>query len=151
VTESAVVIGAGVGGLAAAIRLAAQGWRVTVLEQLSQVGGKLNSLEEGGFKFDTGPSLVTLPWVFEDLFNAAGEKLSDHLELMRLEPVCRYFYPDGTGFDASADLPTMMRNLESFNPGSGEDSTPSSGMRRGRGAAAANRFWRAASTARWIS
>ena len=117
----AVVIGAGVGGLSAAIRLAAKGCAVTVLEQLPNAGGKLNLLEDAGFRFDTGPSLVTLPWVFEDLFSAAGEKLSDHLELIRLEPVCRYFYPDGTGFDASADLPTMMRNLEAFSTGAGED------------------------------
>ncbi len=117
----AVVIGAGVGGLAAAIRLAAKGCAVTVLEQLPNAGGKLNLLEDAGFRFDTGPSLVTLPWVFEDLFSAAGEILSDHLELIRLEPVCRYFYADGTGFDASADLPTMMANLEIFSPGAGED------------------------------
>ncbi|NJK45324.1 MAG: phytoene desaturase [Pleurocapsa sp. SU_196_0] len=74
-----------------------------------------------GFRFDTGPSLVTLPWVFEDLFAAAGEKLSDWLDLVRLEPVCRYFYADGSRFDASADLPTMMHNLETFSPGAGED------------------------------
>ena len=119
--RSAVVVGAGVGGLAAAIRLAARGWRVTVFERLENVGGKLNLLVDGGFRFDTGPSLVTLPWVFEELFAAAGERLSDHLELIRLEPVCRYVYPDGSGFDASADLPTMMYNLEAFSPGAGED------------------------------
>jgi len=121
VQMKAVVIGAGVGGLSAAIRLAARGCQVTVLEQLSNAGGKLNVLEDAGFRFDTGPSLVTLPWVFEDLFSAAGEQLSDHLELIRLEPVCRYFYPDGTGFDASADLPTMMANLEKFSAGAGAD------------------------------
>jgi phytoene desaturase len=119
--RTAVVIGAGVGGLSAAIRLAAQGWSVTVLERLERAGGKLNLLEDNGYRFDTGPSLVTLPWVFEDLFNAAGERMADHLELQRLEPVCRYFYPDGTGFDASADLPTMMANLERFSLGAGED------------------------------
>ncbi len=116
-----IVIGAGIGGLSAAVRLAAKGFRVKVLERLPRVGGKLNLLEDAGFSFDTGPSLFTLPWVFEDLFAAAGEKLSDHLELIRLEPVCRYFYPDGSGFDASADMPTMMRNLENFSRGAGED------------------------------
>jgi phytoene desaturase len=116
-----IVIGAGVGGLAAAIRLAAKGHRVTVLEKLERPGGKLNLLEDSGFRFDTGPSLVTLPWVFEELFAAAGERLEDHLELLRLEPVCKYFFSDGTGFDASADLPSMMHNLEQFSPGSGED------------------------------
>jgi phytoene desaturase len=119
--RAVIVIGAGVGGLAAAVRLAAKGHRVTVLEKLERPGGKLNLLEADGFRFDTGPSLVTLPWVFEDLFAAANERLEDHLELVRLEPVCRYIYPDGTGFDASADLPTMMHNLERFSPGSGDD------------------------------
>jgi phytoene desaturase len=116
-----IVIGAGVGGLSAAIRLAAKGVQVRVLERLPNAGGKLNLLEDAGYFFDTGPSLVTLPWVFEDLFAAAGEKLSDWLTLVRLEPVCRYFYADGTGFDASADMPTMMQNLEKFSAGSGQD------------------------------
>jgi phytoene desaturase len=116
-----IVIGAGVGGLAAAIRIAAKGHDVTVLERLERPGGKLNLILDGGFRFDTGPSLVTLPWVLHDLFEAAGQRLEDHLELVRLEPVCRYFFADGSGFDASADLPTMMSNLERFSPGAGED------------------------------
>ena len=116
-----IVIGAGVGGLSAAIRLAAKGAKVQILERLPTVGGKLNLLEDSGYRFDTGPSLVTLPWVFEELFAAANEKLSDWLELTRLEPVCQYFYPDGTGFAASADMPTMMQNLEEFRAGAGQD------------------------------
>ncbi len=115
------MIGAGVGGLAASLRLAARGCKVRVVEALPRVGGKLHVLEDAGFKFDTGPSLLTLPWVFEDLFAAAGERLEDHVQLKRLEPVCRYFYADGSGFDASADLPTMMQNLEKFSPGAGQD------------------------------
>jgi phytoene desaturase len=116
-----IVVGAGVGGLSAAIRLAARGFDVTVLERLERVGGKLNIILDGGFRFDTGPSLVTLPWVIEDLFRAADEKLEDHLKLVRLEPVCRYRFADGSGFEASSDLPTMMTNLEHFSPGTGED------------------------------
>ena len=116
-----VVIGAGVGGLAAAIRLAVLGHKVRVLERLERVGGKLNLLELEGFRFDTGPSLVTLPWVFEDLFKAAGQKLSDHLELVRLEPICRYRFADGSGFDAFSDMPRMMTSLEAFSLGAGED------------------------------
>lgn len=116
-----IVIGAGVGGLAAAIRLGAKGHNVTVIERLERPGGKLNLIEDGGFRFDTGPSLMTLPWVLHDLFAVAGAQLEDHLELVRIEPVCRYFFADGSGFDSSADGPTMMTNLEAFSPGAGED------------------------------
>jgi phytoene desaturase len=116
-----IVVGAGVGGLAAAIRLAALGHRVRVFERLERVGGKLNLLELDGFRFDTGPSLVTLPWVFEDLFAAAGQQLSDHLELVRLEPICKYHFADGSGFDAFSDMPRMMSSLEAFSRGAGED------------------------------
>ena len=97
-TQQVVVIGGGVGGLAAAIRLAAAGLRVTLLEKNSRVGGKLNLWEvphphrpgETPFRFDTGPSLLTLPFVFEQLFAAAGEKFSDHLDLIKLDPILTF-------------------------------------------------------------
>lgn len=115
-----VVVGAGVGGLAAAVRLAALGHRVTVLEQAERVGGKLGLLEQDGFRFDTGPSLLTMPFALEETFAASGRDglLADHLELVRVEPICRYRFPDGSGFDASADGPTMTAALEAFSPGS---------------------------------
>jgi phytoene dehydrogenase-like protein len=82
-----VVIGAGVGGLAAAVRLAAAGHRVTVLEQAAAPGGKAGRVEREGFRWDTGPSLLTMPWVLRDLFSQTGDPLEDELELVRIEPV----------------------------------------------------------------
>jgi phytoene desaturase len=98
-----VVIGAGVGGLAVAARLAATGHRVTVCEQAPVVGGKLGSLERDGFRFDTGPSLLTLPYVFEDLFAATGAPLAEVLELVELDPIVRHRFADGTVLDTCRD------------------------------------------------
>lgn len=91
-----VVIGAGVGGLCAAVRLAAAGHRVTVCEAAAAVGGKLGLLRRSGFRFDTGPSVLTWPEVFEDTFAAAGVRLADHLQLERVAPAFRYRFADGT-------------------------------------------------------
>src|SRR3954452_24948806 len=89
-----VVIGAGIGGLAAAARLVAQGHRVTVLEQAPTVGGKLGWLEvptdTGTFRFDTGPSLLTMPQVFHDLFDATGDPLDKTLTVTPLDPIAHY-------------------------------------------------------------
>ena len=91
-----VVVGAGLGGLAAAARLAASGHSVTVLEPAPRVGGKLGWYSRDGHGFDTGPSLLTLPQVFEDLFAATGAPLCDVLDLQRLDPAVAYRFPDGT-------------------------------------------------------
>jgi phytoene desaturase len=121
-----VVVGAGLGGLAAAARLAALGHRVTVCEAADRTGGKLG-LEivdvpgTGTFRFDTGPSLVTLPHVFRDLFEATGGWPAD-LELTALEPGTRYRFADGSGFDASSDLDEHCRRLDAgLGPGAGDD------------------------------
>lgn len=116
-----VVIGAGVGGLAAAVRLAATGHRVTVLEQAAAPGGKAGRLEREGFRWDTGPSLLTMPWVLRDLFSQTGDPLEDELELVRVEPVTRYHFTDGTQVELSADLPRALEALEAWSPGAGAD------------------------------
>jgi phytoene desaturase len=94
-----VVVGAGLGGLAAAVRLAHAGHAVTVCEQAPTVGGKLGWFERDGFGFDTGPSLVTLPALYRDLFAGTGTPLEDHVDLQALEVACRYVFADGTGLD----------------------------------------------------
>ncbi len=115
--RSAVVVGAGLGGLAAAVRLAAAGWRVTVCERSDSAGGKMNRWKTGGFRFDTGPSLVTMPWVFEDLFRAVGTRLDEHLHLERVDPIAQYVFDDGTRFSHTADLPGWLATVRELENG----------------------------------
>src|SRR3954471_843397 len=102
-----VVVGAGVGGLAAAIRLASAGHRVTVFERGGDVGGKLGHYERstraGTFRFDTGPSLLTLPQIVGDLFESTGGALTEHLDLVEVNPIVRHRFTDGTVLDSCAD------------------------------------------------
>ncbi len=95
------------GGLAVAARLGAAGHRVTVFEQAATVGGKLGRYEraapDGTFRFDTGPSLLTLPQVFEEFFAATGTRLADELDLVPLDPIVRHVFADGTALDSCAD------------------------------------------------
>ncbi|MCB9149404.1 MAG: phytoene desaturase [Caldilineaceae bacterium] len=106
-----VIIGAGLGGLSAAIHLASAGVQVTVLEQNATIGGKMNSLAADGFTWDTGPSVITMRHVFEALFAHAGRHLADYVQLQPVEPLTRYFYPDGARLDASPDLRQMIAQI----------------------------------------
>src|SRR5215218_739846 len=115
-----VVIGAGLGGLAAAARLAALGHRVTVLEQGPRVGGKLGWLERDGHAFDTGPSLVTLPQVYRELFDATGGPLEAAVDLVRLDPAVRYRFADGASLAMPGEPDAVPRTLdEALGPGAG--------------------------------
>ncbi len=102
------VIGAGMGGLAAAARLARSGHEVTVYEQATGHGGKLGTLHRDGFTFDTGPSLLTLPHVYRDLFAATGAPLDDLVEIVPVDPTCRYRFPDGS----ELELPHAEQHVE---------------------------------------
>ena len=102
-----VVVGAGLGGLAAAARLAARGHDVTLAERSAEVGGKLGTLTRDGFTFDTGPSLLTMPHLLEELFADTGEPLGSVLPLQRLDVACSYRFPDGT----LLDLPGSLRDV----------------------------------------
>ncbi len=98
----ALVLGAGISGLAISIRLAIKGYRVEVWEKNSFAGGKLSEYKLGPYRFDAGPSLFTLPTLVEDLYQLAG-KPKEMFAYERLDPICRYFWEDGTRFDAPAD------------------------------------------------
>ena len=125
IVKHILVIGGGIGGLSAAIRLGADGFRVTLVEKNSRVGGKLNLWEavhperplDRPFRFDTGPSLLTMPFVFEELFAAAGETLADHLTLQRLDPIARYRWPDGTTFEARSGSDALLKEIAKIAPG----------------------------------
>ncbi|MDQ3247652.1 MAG: phytoene desaturase family protein [Chloroflexota bacterium] len=111
-----VVIGAGIGGLSAAIRLAAAGQRVLILEQNDQVGGKMGQHRAAGFRWDTGPSVITMRPVFQELFAAVNRRLEDYLTLQPVDPLTRYFYQDGTTLDASRDWPHMAAQIAALEP-----------------------------------
>ena len=98
-----VVIGAGLGGMSAAISLAATGYSVEVFEKNEKVGGKLNLHQTDGFSFDLGPSILTLPHIFEALFARAGKKFAAMVPLRALDPQWRNFFEDGTTFDLFFD------------------------------------------------
>ena len=105
---TAVVIGAGFGGLAAAVRLACRGWRVKVLEKLDAPGGRAYVFREGGYTFDAGPTIVTVPHLFDELWALAGRRLADDVTLRSLDPFYRIRFDDGTHFDYNGD-PAHMR------------------------------------------
>ncbi len=114
--KSAIIIGGGLGGLATALRLAAGGWRITVCEQGGAFGGKMNVWERDGFRFDTGPSLITMPWIFEELFAAAGSKLQEHVELVPVAPLADYVFSDGTRFTYTTNLPDWLATIRQIEP-----------------------------------
>ncbi len=115
-TARVAIIGGGLGGLATGIRLASRGYRVTVCEAGPTFGGKMNRWQQCGFTFDTGPSLITMPHVFHETFEAAGERMEDHLELVRLDPVAEYIWPDGTRFLHSTNLPHWLEVIRQLEP-----------------------------------
>jgi phytoene desaturase len=121
-----VVIGAGVGGLAAAARLATAGHSVTVCEAADAVGGKLGRFDKqtrfGQFRFDTGPSLLTMPHVFAELFAQTGDPLDQAVTLRPLEPLTRYRFADGTRLDSSTDMERYRSRLDgALGGGAGDD------------------------------
>jgi phytoene desaturase len=113
------VIGGGLGGLSAACTLAARGYPVVLFERSPWLGGKAAVLEEGGFRFDMGPTILTLPEVLARVFAEAGRDLHRELELIPLDPQWRSFFPDGSTLDLHAGTEPMCRALEAFAPGSG--------------------------------
>ena len=112
----ALVIGSGFGGLAAAIRLGARGYRVTVLEQLDQPGGRARIFRQDGFTFDAGPTIVTAPFLFEELWSLCGRRMQDDVALAALDPFYRLVFDDGTTLDCSGDEAAMRARIAAFAP-----------------------------------
>ena len=110
-SKKAFVIGAGIAGIAAAIRLAVKGYAVEVFEANSYPGGKLSEFEKDGFRFDAGPSLLTMPQYIDELFELAGRKPSDYFNYQKLDVLCNYFYEDGTRLTAYADEDTFANEV----------------------------------------
>jgi phytoene desaturase len=107
-----IIIGAGIAGIAAAIRLAVQGMQVEVYEQNAYAGGKIHAFENDGYRFDAGPSLFTMPDTIRELFELSGEDISNYFTYKRLDITCRYMYEDGTVINAYADRNLLSREIE---------------------------------------
>jgi len=112
----ALVIGAGFGGIAAALRLRAKGYRVTLLDRCSQLGGRAQVFERGGFRHDAGPTVITAPFLFEELFTLFGEKFSDHVNLVPLTPWYRFHFADGDTFDYGGSLEETLAEIVRIEP-----------------------------------
>jgi diapolycopene oxygenase len=118
-TLRTAVVGGGLGGLAAACVLAARGHSVTLFERNEWLGGKAAEHTDGGYRFDMGPTILTLPSVLERIFREAGKRLEDYLQLVRLDPQWRSFFEDGSVLDLLADTDKMRQNLEQFSSAAG--------------------------------
>lgn len=117
--SSVAVIGSGLGGLAAACVSAARGHRVTLYDKNDWLGGKAAVLHAGGFRFDMGPTILTVPRVLERVFAEAGRSVHDYMDLRRLDPQWRCFFDDGTRIDLLQDVARMAAQMDRFVPGAG--------------------------------
>ena len=115
-TSPVIVIGSGFGGLAAAIRLRAMGHDVTVVEAGSQPGGRARVFERDGFSFDAGPTVVTAPYLIDELFELVGRDRRDYVELMPVDPFYRVDFADGTSFDYVGDEERLLAQIEQIEP-----------------------------------
>lgn len=111
-----IIIGAGIGGLSAGCLLAKQGHEVTILEKNDSVGGKMNEITADGFRFDTGPSLFTMPYILDGLLQECETSLAKELDLVPLDINCRYFFQDGMQFDNYSDRAQMLKEVRRIAP-----------------------------------
>jgi phytoene desaturase len=115
VTKKAIVIGAGFGGLASALRLCALGYQVTVLEALPDAGGRARGFARGKYAYDAGPTVLTAPLLFEELFNLFDEKLSDYVALLPVKPWYRMQFVDGQQLDYGGDTANIQQQIAKFS------------------------------------
>lgn len=121
ILKKVVIIGAGVGGLSAACLMARQGHDVVVLERNGSVGGKLNEWRGGGFRFDTGPSLLTMPWVLDRLFEFCGRDRADYVHLEALESLCTYYFGDGKRLVSYQNRDRAVEHVRDIAPADGQN------------------------------
>lgn len=119
-TEKVIVIGSGFGGLGAAARLAARGFQVEIFEKLDKAGGRAYVFEQNGFQFDAGPTVITAPFMFDDIFAAAGRKREDYVEFRPLDPFYRIFDHHGRPFDYNDDSAFIAGQIRNWNPADAE-------------------------------
>lgn len=112
----ALVIGAGFGGIAAALRLRAKGYEVTIVDRCAQIGGRAQVFERQGFRHDAGPTVITAPFLFDELFELFGEKFSDHVTLVPLKPWYRFHFADGDSFDYGGTLEETLAEIARIEP-----------------------------------
>lgn len=112
----AVVVGAGFGGIAAALRLRAKGYRVTLFDRTGMLGGRAQVFERDGFRHDAGPTVITAPFLFEELFALFGKKLEDYVKLVPLNPWYRFWFDDGSTFDYGGTLEETKAAMARFDP-----------------------------------
>ena len=112
----AVVIGAGFGGLAAAIRLSFKGYRVQVHEKLDNAGGRASVFRQDGHTFDAGPTIITAPFLLQELWQLCGKRFEDDVTLVPMDPFYRIRFDDGSHFDYNADPEHMRREVARFAP-----------------------------------
>ncbi len=106
-----VVIGSGFGGLAAAIRLQAQGHQVTIVEKRDKLGGRAYVYEQDGFKFDGGPTIITAPWLIDELFAIAGKQTADYVNLVKIDPFYNIRWADGAVFNYNDDKANVLAQI----------------------------------------
>jgi len=111
-----IVIGSGFGGLSAAIRLQAKGHEVTILEKRDKLGGRAYVYEQDGFVFDGGPTIITAPWLIDEMFEAAGKRTEDYVKLVKIDPFYNIRFPDGTVFNYNDDKENLLNQIRKFNP-----------------------------------
>jgi phytoene desaturase len=112
----AIVIGAGFGGIAAALRLRAKGYAVTLIDRCAALGGRAQVYERDGFRHDAGPTVITAPFLFEELFTLFGERFADHVKLVPLTPWYRFQFADGDTFDYGGTLEATLAEIERIEP-----------------------------------
>src|SRR5688572_3714579 len=116
--QTALVIGAGIGGMVAATHLAQHGVKVTVVEKNSHAGGRCDRISRQGHHFDTGPTLLVMPLLYEAEFRALGASMHEKLDLQRVDPTYQLVFDDGRQLALTSDMKSMQEQLEVFEPGS---------------------------------